>query len=775
MRRFLLALLVVGQMATGAWAITELDATVPANSALISTFATYERETRAKVNELITAGTAGTLSGISLVSTYADFATALSTLGSTPATLIVNEDVTVSSDTTVPSNIQLVCTEGNILTVSSGKVLTVNGPFVCGLQQVFDGTGTVEFTNITEVYPEWWGGLGDGSSDDSAEVRAAMLSLPSKGGKVRFSCKNWTFNLTVDQPNIWLDGCGATSNTYWDTGQWQAYDTTLPLVKVTSVTYSTGSKANTGFQLTNAHLNGVNSDGVKHGQKGLQIRSSEYHNISNVNVEYFVTYQLLLGDSDMVALGESGITSEWVYFGNFANSTFKAHQTYTTGDTIKQIYDGDGVTSQYFANCNIYGPSSSGGYTLYNVTGQRFTNCYMQIPADGHGLYKSSVANGKYELANVTLEGKYYGDYYTDPYCTVTAYHTTGNSVFSAIEATNLSATGNYCDGNGKKWLLYEMESIQQSGAFYSPYVISSLNFIYGGLETYLEQTAASRRVFARRATPADYGLDVMEVYGTNGTVVHASSTLDNKPALRVYNRTPCFTESSPVGLSVVGQTLAGVFRSVVNDNGTTYPIYPALRIYRLAHDTQGDGLYNPTVDGFGTAIDFYLGTDAVGGEDAAGRLAVSWVDSDDTKPTSTVDLTLKGLTRAGASATVGGLNLLNGATTLSSKGKDTHDIVFKLDDDANMNLEQARIRAEMTDNSTGAEYSVIGFWTQSNSTLAERVRVTHRGIAVDGFTPSAATDACTTGEIAWDNSTIYVCVDSEATVKWRKTTMTSW
>lgn len=775
MKRILLALLMVAVSAAGAWGITELDATVPANSALISTFATYERETRAKVNELINAGTEAALPGIAMVSTYADFATALTTIGSTATTLLVNEDVTISADTTIPSNVQLVCTEGNILTVASGKVLTINGPFLCGLQQIFAGTGTVEFTNVTEVYPEWWGGLGDGTSDDSAEVRAAMISLPAEGGKVRFSCKNWTFNLTVDQPNIWLDGCGATSNTYWATGQWQAYDTTLPLVKVTSVAYSTGVKANTGFQLTNAHLNGINSDGVKFGQKGLLIRSSEYHNIDNVNVEYFVTYQLQLGDSDMVALGESGINSEWVYFGNFSNSTFKAHQTYTTGDTIKQIYDGNGVTSQYFANCNIYGPSASGGYTLYNVTNQRFTNSYMQIPADGHGLYKSSIASGKYMLVNTTVEGPYSGDYYADTACTVTSYHTTGNSVFSVLQMSNVNITGNYCDGNGEKWLLYEMEAAQQTPAFYQPRVVSALQFVYGGLEDYISQIAAARRVYLQRSRGTDYGENVLDIYGTNGTVVHASTTGTNRPALRVHNRLPRFSETRPYGISVVSQDVAGVFRLTIDDNGTTYPIYPALRIYRLAHDRAGDGLYDPTINGFGTGIDFYLGVDSVGAEDAAGRISYNWVSAATAAPTSTMDITIKGLKRNGDSASVGGLNLLNGATTFSSKGKDTHDITLKLDDNASMNVEQARIRAELTDNSTTAENSVISFWTKASGTLAERARITTRGIAVDGYTPANAQAACTTGEIAWDNSTIYVCVDGDATVKWRKTTMASW
>src|SRR5574343_779954 len=161
MKKFLLALLAVAMFAPGAWAVTELDATVPANNALISTFAAYERETRAKINELINAGMEAAVTGVAMLSTYADFSTALTTIGSTPTTLIVNEDVTISADTTIPSNVQLVCTNGNTMTVASGKVLTINGPFLCGLQQIFDGPGTVELTNMTEVYPEWGGGLGD--------------------------------------------------------------------------------------------------------------------------------------------------------------------------------------------------------------------------------------------------------------------------------------------------------------------------------------------------------------------------------------------------------------------------------------------------------------------------------------------------------------------------------------------------------------------------------------------------------------------------------------
>lgn len=53
MRKFLLVLLVVSLFAGVAKAMDSLDATVPANKSLISTFAGYERETRAKVNEII--------------------------------------------------------------------------------------------------------------------------------------------------------------------------------------------------------------------------------------------------------------------------------------------------------------------------------------------------------------------------------------------------------------------------------------------------------------------------------------------------------------------------------------------------------------------------------------------------------------------------------------------------------------------------------------------------------------------------------------------------
>lgn len=53
MKRSLLAILMVMLLAPSVWAVSDLDATKPTNKELISTYPGYERETRAKVNEII--------------------------------------------------------------------------------------------------------------------------------------------------------------------------------------------------------------------------------------------------------------------------------------------------------------------------------------------------------------------------------------------------------------------------------------------------------------------------------------------------------------------------------------------------------------------------------------------------------------------------------------------------------------------------------------------------------------------------------------------------
>ncbi|MBF0396695.1 MAG: hypothetical protein HQK78_07980 [Desulfobacterales bacterium] len=108
---------------------------------------------------------------------YGDsLATAVASIGSTQKTLIIDKSIALSADLTIPSTLELKFINGGKVTIASGKVLTINGKLDAGLYQIFAGSGTVTLAqgSVTEIYPEWWGIVGNTGSYDTAAVQAAI-------------------------------------------------------------------------------------------------------------------------------------------------------------------------------------------------------------------------------------------------------------------------------------------------------------------------------------------------------------------------------------------------------------------------------------------------------------------------------------------------------------------------------------------------------------------------------------------------------------------------
>ena len=119
--------------------------------------------------------------------TVADFngniATALAAFGSNATTFIINQDVTIAANTTIPSTVNVWVENGAVITVNGGVTLTINGPFLGYTNQVFAGSGTVVFaaTSVAAVLPEWFGAKADNSTDCTTAFAKTLAAATDTG------------------------------------------------------------------------------------------------------------------------------------------------------------------------------------------------------------------------------------------------------------------------------------------------------------------------------------------------------------------------------------------------------------------------------------------------------------------------------------------------------------------------------------------------------------------------------------------------------------------
>lgn len=143
---------------------------------------------------------------------YDSFAEAITYIGTSDAkTLYITTQHRITSNTTIPSNISLVVLKGGSFAIDSGVTLTINGAFSAGRYQVFSGSGSVAFGAHTEVFPEWFGALADGATDDTAAFTKAIAagSIIDLAGKTFRITTKLIFNVanqTIRNGTLKFDG-----------------------------------------------------------------------------------------------------------------------------------------------------------------------------------------------------------------------------------------------------------------------------------------------------------------------------------------------------------------------------------------------------------------------------------------------------------------------------------------------------------------------------------------------------------------------------------------
>ena len=121
--------------------------------------------------------------------TNAGLAIAIACAGSSLCRMVVSSPYACASSVAIPANIELQRSESGRLNFTAAASLSVGKMGYLGREQFFSwnsiaNVGTVSI-NAPEIYPEWFGAVGDGTEDDSiafyAAAKTGRVSLASAG------------------------------------------------------------------------------------------------------------------------------------------------------------------------------------------------------------------------------------------------------------------------------------------------------------------------------------------------------------------------------------------------------------------------------------------------------------------------------------------------------------------------------------------------------------------------------------------------------------------
>jgi len=179
-----------------------------------------------------------------IVGDYASLALAVAGATAVGGTLIINSAATCPTNLTVPADVTLQFTRKGSISITTGATLTIVGPIQASPVQIFSnavsGQGTVSFagnTSLEKVYPQWWGAVGDGSTDIRAAAQAALDAVGTAGGgSVHFiaaSSGYYTTGSLRPSSNTTVSGDGYLSQIKCPTAGWTlSYPTNYGIINI---------------------------------------------------------------------------------------------------------------------------------------------------------------------------------------------------------------------------------------------------------------------------------------------------------------------------------------------------------------------------------------------------------------------------------------------------------------------------------------------------------------------------------------------------------------
>jgi hypothetical protein len=156
---------------------------------------------------VLVAGAAALSETVNLVgnppeTTVADFTTAVASCAN--QRIVVASSQTVASNTSVPESCDVEFEGAGALSINNAIVLTVNGQILAPKRRIFTGPGTATFpcgSQTRVLYPEWWGAVADGTTDDTEAVQKALDAGAAEGSAYEFTLPMRIGAVTVTDPH----------------------------------------------------------------------------------------------------------------------------------------------------------------------------------------------------------------------------------------------------------------------------------------------------------------------------------------------------------------------------------------------------------------------------------------------------------------------------------------------------------------------------------------------------------------------------------------------
>lgn len=164
---------------------------------------------------------------------------AITAIGASNKTLLVTEAEICDTNFTIPANVLVKFERGGKWTINNGITVTFNGQITAGLWQIFEyiGTGTLAGVPLVkEVYPQWWGAIGDNSNDDTSAIENA-LNMQSTVVLLSGRTYKTTSNITI-YGNVSLKSSGAIPAVIAPSGDFTTFTFKATSVAIASTTVS---------------------------------------------------------------------------------------------------------------------------------------------------------------------------------------------------------------------------------------------------------------------------------------------------------------------------------------------------------------------------------------------------------------------------------------------------------------------------------------------------------------------------------------------------------